>query len=275
MNIAQALQLAREQNSAALDAQIWLLHVANQQRHDRAWLVTHEAHVLSSEQATRFQQGLQRLQQGEPLAYLVGMQAFHRLELHVTPDVLIPRADTETLVDWALALPLPHADVSVLDLGTGSGAIALALQHQRPNWEVHAVDASPEALRVAQQNAERLGLPIHLHLSDWFSQVQGLFDLIVSNPPYIAEDDPHLPALHHEPTQALVSGADGLRDLHTLAHQAPAHLKEAGWLLLEHGHTQAPAVCERLRHLGFQGVQSRLDLAGIARCSGGQRPKMK
>lgn len=275
MNITQALQLARTLQLDGLESNTWLLHVTNQPRHDRAWLLTHEQHVLTSEQTARFKQGLQRLQQGEPLAYLVGIQAFHGLDLQVTPDVLVPRADTETLVDWALSLPLPNAGVSVLDLGTGSGAIALALKHHRPTWTVHAVDQSAPALQVAQANANRLQLDVQFSQSNWLQSVNGEFDLIVANPPYIAEGDPHLPGLVHEPISALVSGPQGLNDLQTITDQARAHLKPGAWLLLEHGYNQAEAVCQILKQKGYTDVQSRNDLAGIVRCSGGQRAEVK
>jgi release factor glutamine methyltransferase len=275
LNITQALQLARTLQLDGLESNTWLLHVTNQPRHDRAWLLTHEQHVLTSEQTARFKQGLQRLQQGEPLAYLVGIQAFHGLDLQVTPDVLVPRADTETLVDWALSLPLPNAGVSVLDLGTGSGAIALALKYHRPTWTVHAVDQSAPALQVAQANANRLQLDVQFSQSNWLQSVNGEFDLIVANPPYIAEGDPHLPGLVHEPISALVSGPQGLNDLQTIADQALAHLKPGAWLLLEHGYNQAKAVCQILKQKGYTDVQSRKDLAGIVRCSGGQRAEVK
>ena len=275
MNITQALQLARTLQLDGLESNTWLLHVTNQPRHDRAWLLTHEQHVLTSEQTARFKQGLQRLQQGEPLAYLVGIQAFHGLDLQVTPDVLVPRADTETLVDWALSLPLPNAGVSVLDLGTGSGAIALALKHHHPTWTVHAVDQSAPALQVAQANANRLQLDVQFSQSNWLQSVNGEFELIVANPPYIAEGDPHLPGLVHEPISALVSGPQGLNDLQTITDQARAHLKPGAWLLLEHGYNQAEAVCQILKQKGYTDVQSRNDLAGIVRCSGGQRAEVK
>lgn len=270
-----ALQHARSRDIDGLEAQTLLLHVLKRPRHDRAWLLLNDRLALSPQEQAQFQNGLERLQQGEPLAYLTGMQAFHGLDLLVTPDVLVPRADTETLVDWALSLPLPHAPIAVLDLGTGSGAVALALKHQRPDWSVHAVDQSLGALRVAQANADRLQLDVHFRQSDWLQSVTGVFDLIVANPPYIAQGDPHLPALAHEPPTALVSGPKGLDDLQTIATQAMAHLKPGAWLLLEHGYDQAQAVCALLRGQGYGQVQSRNDLAGIARCSGGMRGEVK
>ena len=273
MNTSQALQHARSLDIEPLEAQTLLLQVMQRPLHDRAWLLLNDTLVLSKDQHTQFQQGLQRLLENEPLAYVTGWQAFHGLELQVTPDVLVPRADTETLVDWGLSLALPPA--RVLDLGTGSGAIALALKHQRPDWTVHAVDQSDKALAVAQANAHRLQLEVVFTQSDWLAQVQGRFDLIVSNPPYIAQGDPHLPGLVHEPQSALVSGPRGLDDLQTIIAQAPHYLNDQGWLLLEHGYDQAAAVCELLRQKGFNQVQSRNDLAGIARCSGGRRGEVK
>lgn len=274
-NISMALGQARTRDIDGLEAQTLLLHVLKRPRHDRAWLLLNDRLALSPQEQAQFQHGLERLQQGEPLAYLTGVQAFHGLDFQVTPDVLVPRADTETLVDWALSLPLPHAPIAVLDLGTGSGAVALALKHQRPEWSVHAVDQSLGALRVAQANAAQLQLDVHFRQSDWLQSVTGAFDLIVANPPYIAQGDPHLPALAHEPQTALVSGPKGLDDLQTIATQAMAHLKPGAWLLLEHGYDQAQAVCALLRGQGYGQVQSRNDLAGIARCSGGMRGEVK
>ena len=206
------------------------------------------------------------------MAYLTGRKEFYGLPLQVDARVLDPRPDTETLVDWALEVIAPLASPRVVDLGTGSGAIALALQSQRTDAQVLAVDASTDALAVAQANAERLGLPVQFHQADWLAGVEGPFDAIVSNPPYIPSADPHLAALTHEPLQALASGADGLEDIRTIVAQAPTHLRPGGWLLLEHGYDQAQAMQALLATHGFAQVQSRNDLAGIARCTGGQGP---
>jgi len=181
----------------------------------------------------------------------------------------VPRPDTETLVEWALQCLEGHAAPRVLDLGTGSGAIALALQHARADARVDAVDASADALAVAQANARRLGLPVRFALANWLDGADTGYAVIASNPPYIAANDPHLPALRHEPVSALVAGADGLDDIRQIVRHAPTHLAEGGWLLLEHGHDQAAAVRQLLAERGFAEVQSRDDLAGIQRCSGG------
>ena len=274
MNIAQALQQARCFAISSLEAQTLLLHALGRDLHDRAWLLLHDGDELPLNTCELYKGLMQRRLAHEPLAYLTGQQEFHGLTLQVDERVLVPRPDTETLVDWALELELPP-QAHVLDLGTGSGAIALALKYARPHWQVQAVDASEQALAVAADNAARLRLEVSFLQSHWFSQVQVLFDLVVSNPPYIAQGDPHLPALRAEPLQALVSGADGLEDIRHIIAQAPAHLKSGAWLLLEHGFDQAPAVRHLLASQGFVQVQSRKDIAGIERCSGGQWPEVK
>ena len=273
--VTSALTWAQAQGLERIDAQWLLLHVLGQPDAGRAWLIAHGDDALSNAQSEHFSALCARRAAGEPVAYLTGHKGFYGLNLQVDARVLDPRPDTETLVDWALECLTGHTAPRVLDLGTGSGAIALALAQARPDATVLAVDASADALAVARANGERLRLPVQFTQSDWFSEVQGAFDLIVSNPPYIAEHDPHLPALRHEPLAALVAGADGLRDLRAIAAAAPAHLTPGGWLLLEHGWDQAEAVQALLRAQGFEAVQTRNDLAGIGRCSGGQRPRVK
>jgi len=245
-----------------------LLHVLGRTPHDRAWLLAHDADPLDATTQALSEAALQRRLQGEPLGYITGHQEFYGLDLQVDARVLCPRADTETLVDWALQVLAANAHV--VDLGTGSGAIALAIQHQRPDAQVHASDISADALAMAQTNARRLGLNVTFSQGTWLQGLEGPWDAIVSNPPYIAAADPHLAALIHEPLQSLASGADGLDDLRTIVKQAASRLKSGGWLLLEHGYDQADAVCELLLSGGFADVQSRQDLAGIARCSGGR-----
>ena len=275
MTLQQALTTALAQGLARIDAQMLLLHTLGRSTGDRAWLITHDTDTLPPAAQERFTALCQRRQAGEPVAYLTGTKAFYGLELQVDARVLDPRPDTETLVDWALEVLKGHPAPRLLDLGTGSGAIALALQHQRPDASVLAVDASEEALALARANATRLGLAVQFRHGQWMEGLEGVFDAIVSNPPYIPAADPHLAALTHEPLQALASGADGLEDLRTLIAQAPAHLKPGGWLLLEHGWDQADAVSALLRSAGLEQVQGRKDLAGIVRCSGGRWPTVK
>ena len=270
--LADALRQLQARGLPRLEAQMLLLHALGQPPHARAWLLAHDADALPADAAARVHALADRRLAGEPMAYLTGEKHFHGLQLHIDARVLDPRDDTETLVDWALALLPAEAPRRVLDLGTGSGAIALAIAHARPRARVTAVDASADALSVAQANAQRLQLALELRRGDWLAPVAGeVFDLIVSNPPYIAEGDAHLPALAHEPRSALVSGADGLDDLRRIVAAAPAHLVPGGWLLLEHGWDQAGAVRDLLAGAGFRQLQSRRDLAGIERCSGGQR----
>jgi len=274
MNISQALQKARCFAMSSVDAQTLLLHALGRDLHDRAWLLLHDSDELSLNTYALYNDLMQRRLDHQPLAYLTGQQEFHGLTLQVNQRVLVPRPDTETLVDWALVLELPQ-QAHVLDLGTGSGAVALSLKNARPDWNVTALDASEDALAVAAGNAAKLQLEVMFLHSQWFSQVQDKFDLIVSNPPYIAQGDPHLPALRAEPLQALVSGEDGLDDIRHITAQATAHLNPGAWLLLEHGFDQAPAVRQLLASQGFVQVQSRKDIAGINRCSGGQWPEVK
>jgi release factor glutamine methyltransferase len=237
---------------------------------ERAWLIAHDDAPLSEAQAAQFSAWCARRRAGEPIAYLTGFQEFHGLRLQVSPATLVPRPDTETLVDWALALLPPGGRVA--DLGTGSGAIALAIKAARPDAAVHASDRSPTALTQACANGERLGLQIHWHEGSWFAPLAGQrFDLIVSNPPYIAAADPHLPGLRHEPASALVAGADGLDDLRQLVAGAPGHLQAGGWLLLEHGHDQAGAVAALFAAAeAWRPAEHRQDLAGHRRCTGAQ-----
>lgn len=270
MTLAESLRRAQTLGLDRIDAQLLHLLALGRPLHERAWLLAHDTDTLDEAALEKLAPLLQRRLAGEPLAYITGTKEFFGLALQVDARVLDPRPDTETLVEWALELLPPGTACNVIDLGTGSGAIALALQHQRPHAQVSAVDASLEALAVAQTNAQRLHLPVRLIQSHWLRAVEGRFDLIVSNPPYIPTGDPHLAALTHEPLQALASGDDGLHDIRAIVEQAPAHLKSGGWLLLEHGYDQAEAVRALLTQAGWQNVQSRRDLAGIERCTGGQ-----
>jgi release factor glutamine methyltransferase len=268
MNLAQALAAASALGLERLDAQLLLLHALGREGSDRAWLLAHDTDALPEVARIAFTALCARRAGGEPVAYILGRKEFFGLELLVDARVLIPRPETETLVEWALELVGERPQV--IDLGTGSGAIALAIKKQRPGAAVEAVDASGDALEVAMANAERLGLEVEFRRSSWLSGADSRYDLVVSNPPYVAEGDAHLAALKHEPPQALASGPDGLRDIRAIVAQAPQQLRHGGWLLLEHGWDQAPAVRRLLESAGFGAVTSRRDLAGIERCSGGQ-----
>lgn len=270
--IAHTLADLQRQGLEPTDARHLLLHALDQHTHARAWLLAHDADELNTDAHTRLQTLAARRLAGEPVAYLLGYKEFFGLSLHVTPDVLVPRPDTETLVEWALEVLSPTPTARVVDLGTGSGAIALALKATQPSLQVEAVDYSHAALAVAQANAQRLGLAVAFSQGSWLSDTQGQFQAIVSNPPYIRESDEHLPALRFEPRQALTAGDDGLDDIRNIIQQARARLQPGGWLLLEHGYDQAGEVRTLLEAAGFGHVQSRLDLAGIERCSGGQWP---
>ncbi|MGZ5271081.1 MAG: peptide chain release factor N(5)-glutamine methyltransferase [Ramlibacter sp.] len=270
MTIAQALAEAMRQGLARLDAQLLLLHAAGRGPGERAWLLAHDTDALTPPVADAFRELCRRRLAGEPVAYLVGRKEFFGLDLQVDARVLVPRPDTETLVDWSLAVLADMPAPRVVDLGTGSGAIALAIQQARPDAQVTAVDASAAALEVARANAARLGLAVECVPGHWLAGIASRFDLVVSNPPYVAEQDPHLAALVHEPRAALVAGADGLDDIRAIVAQAPARLVRGGWLLLEHGWDQAPSVRALLLAAGFADVGSRRDLAGIERCSGGR-----
>ena len=258
--------------TARLDAELLLAAALGK---PRSYLHTWPEKIVSSEDALTFASYLQRRRGGEPVAYILGQQGFWKLDLEVAPHTLIPRPDTELLVEAALEL-LPATPTQVLDLGTGSGAIALALASERPAWKVTAVDRVLEAVALAERNRQRLHLNnVTVLNSHWFSALQGhRYDLIISNPPYIADNDPHLDAgdVRFEPASALVAGRDGLDDLRHIIHEAPKHLNAGGWLLLEHGYDQAAAVRDLLLSEGFDEVHSRIDLGGHERITLGRRP---
>ncbi|MGN2387461.1 peptide chain release factor N(5)-glutamine methyltransferase [Pseudomonas syringae] len=242
----------------------------------RSFLHTWPERIVSTEAAVAFAGYLQRRRTGEPVAYILGQQGFWKLDLEVAPHTLIPRPETEMLVEAALELVPAFATAQVLDLGTGTGAIALALANDRQQWKVTAVDRVPEAVALAERNRQRLQLDNAQVLnSHWFSALEGRqFDLIISNPPYIADADPHLSAgdVRFEPSSALTAGADGLDDLRTIITDAQAHLNADGWLLLEHGYDQGPAVRELLTRHGFERIQTRRDLGEHERITFGCKP---
>jgi release factor glutamine methyltransferase len=265
--------LGLDAREARLEVQLLLQHALGA---SRAMLLAYPERALTVEQDTVYQGLLARRLQGEPVAYLFGEREFYGLNLAVTPATLIPRPETELLVELALERLQGRAAPRVLDLGTGSGAIALALARSRPDAVVRACDASADALAVAQRNAVRLGLAnVGFVQSDWFAALgEQPYDLIASNPPYIVDHDPHLQQgdVRFEPRTALASGPDGLDDIRRIVAAAPARLAPGGWLLLEHGYDQAPAVRALLEAAGFAEVFSACDLAGIERVSGGRKP---
>lgn len=270
MTLQQALARAAALGLARLDAQLLLLHVLGRSAAERAWLLAHDGDTLPAAAESAFLALCGRRADGEPLAYLSGEKEFFGLTLRVDARVLVPRPDTETIVEWSLELLRDRGAPRVIDLGTGSGAIALALRSARPDAVVEAVDRSEGALEVAMANAQRLQLPVRFRRASWLEGA-GRYHLIASNPPYVAERDPHLAALRHEPLEALAAGTDGLDDLRAIVGAAAAHLEPGGWLLLEHGWDQAGPVRALLHDAGFVDVASRRDLAGIERCSGGRR----
>jgi release factor glutamine methyltransferase len=272
MNVTQALHYCAGLGLQRLDAQMLVLHALGRSGHERSWLLAHDTDAMPQDAQDHLENMAQRRVSGEPVAYIVGYKEFYGLHLAVDARVLVPRPDTEVLVEWALSVgsESPGQTVRVVDLGTGSGAIALAVKHSRPDWTVQAVDYSADALSVARANAARLNISVELCEGSWLTGLDETFDIIVSNPPYIAIRDPHLNALVHEPLTALTSGVDGLDDLRQIIAQAPHRLSQGGWLLLEHGYDQAALVRDMLINAGFSNVQSRTDLAGIERCSGGQ-----
>lgn len=278
MTIADALRHARAQlqhsDTPDLDAQLLLAHVLGK---PRSWLFAHDRDTVPGDALANFNALLARRAAGEPVAYLLGRADFYDFTLNVTPDVLIPRPETELLVEQALekireksaVKKVGDPPVRVVDLGTGSGAIAIALARHAPQAVVAACDASAAALAVAKANAERLGVDIDFRHGSWLTPFSGeRFDVIVSNPPYIDPADPHLRGeIRHEPQQALVAADHGLADLRAIIEQAPVHLNLGGWLLLEHGYDQEDAVESLFKAAGFDAIACLHDLAGQPRVS--------
>lgn len=259
-------------DSGRLEAELLLSHCLGE---SRSFLYTWPEREVAEDRETAFNALVSARRAGQPVAYLTGRREFWSLEFEVNEHTLIPRPETETLVAWALELSLPSG-ACVADWGTGSGAIALALASERPTWQLLAIDCSADALAVAGANCRRLELGnVRFALGDWGAgSAPHSLDLIVSNPPYVAAGDPHLEQgdLRFEPQSALVAGHDGLEAIRRIAGDALAALKPAGWLLLEHGFEQGPAVAELLRSEGFTDVECRCDLAGHQRVSGGRSP---
>jgi len=271
LGAAQALR----GDEARLEAEVLLLHVLGK---PRAWLYAHADDELTSTQCEAIDALVRRRQAGEPVAYLTGTREFWSLNLHVTGATLIPRADTERLVELALDRLPPDTPLRVADLGTGSGAIALAIASERPQARVIATDASAAALGIARQNAEFNKISnVEFVEGSWLMAVpQQRFDLIVSNPPYIAAGDAHLQQgdLRFEPSSALAAGTDGLDDLRVIVAAAGQHLHDGAWLLLEHGFDQGVAVRALLETAGFANVATWQDLGGLDRVSGGRTPEV-
>ncbi len=260
-----ALQQCSE--SAAIDAEVLLLHCLDK---PRSYLYSWPERQLTEAQQCQFEQLIERRVSGTPVAHIIGMREFWSLPFMVNASTLIPRPDTEILVETALNLPLPTA-CAALDLGTGTGAIALSLAHERPQWQVTAVDKVDDAVSLAKANREQLQLPqVEVLQSDWFSAVCGRqFDLIVSNPPYISEQDEHLDLgdVRFEPRSALTAANDGFADLFFIAEHARQYLRPGGYILLEHGYTQGPTMRQHLQTLGYQNVATVRDFGSNERCT--------
>jgi release factor glutamine methyltransferase len=267
--ITEAFQGLQGLDTPRLEAQ---LLVAQALGRDRAWLFAHGTDPVGDDTARQVHQWVARRSAGEPMAYVLGRREFWSLDLQVSPQVLIPRPDTEILVETALGHLDRDSDAAIVDLGTGSGAIALALATERPQARITATDRSAVALAVARDNARHLGLHSRIRWLEgsWYAPLgDARFDMIVSNPPYVAEADPHLARLDHEPREALVSGVDGLDDLRQIVADAPGHLLPGGWLLVEHGWDQGGAVQALFQAAGFSRIETLKDLAGCDRLTQG------
>ena len=260
-----------EAETAKLEAQLLLQHALNV---NRAWLIAHEHENLPPSIHAAYRAMLERRLNSEPIAYILGYREFYGLNLKVTADTLIPRPDTETLVEAALAKTSYQEKSQILDLGTGTGAIALAIAKHRPQAHITAVDTSENALKISQENAQNLHISnVQFMLSNWFDALKNQrFDVIVSNPPYIEANDMHLMQgdLRFEPISALASGEDGLDAIRAIISQAPQHLNPHGWLMLEHGYNQASKVAALLEQAGFSDISNAKDLSGIDRVTIGR-----
>jgi release factor glutamine methyltransferase len=270
LTIAQALDQARSRGVAMLDARLMLGRLLGR---TPTQLIAHDDERLGAQAAAPWADWLTRRAGGEPLAYLLGEKEFRGLMLEVTPEVLVPRPETELLVDWAVELLRSRQPpAALIDLGTGSGAIALAVKQACPGATVTATDASAAALGVARRNARRLALEVDFQETSWWQGLEGRqFSIAIANPPYIRDGDAALAALRHEPRTALTPGGDGLAALREIVAGAPAHLAPGGWLLLEHGFDQAGDVRALVVGAGLEAVETRFDLAGHPRASGGRR----
>ena len=273
--VSEALDWATEQLSesddARLDSQILLAYALNV---SRTWLFTWPDKALDGATLTAFNALIEERKSGTPIAYITGYRDFWSLRLKVTPDTLIPRADTELLVETALTLKNVEKSCDVIDLGTGTGAIALSLANECPSWRITATDINPETLAVAKENAQTLELAVSFKESAWFDAINDRYDLVISNPPYIESNDPHLQQgdLRFEPAGALASGQDGLDDIRRLVQQALKHLKKDGYLLLEHGYQQAEAVRSLMAKAGYIDIETHQDIEDRDRVTLGKIP---
>ena len=273
--VSEALDWATEQLSesddARLDSQVLLAYALNV---SRTWLFTWPDKALDGATLTAFNALIEERKSGTPIAYITGYRDFWSLRLKVTPDTLIPRADTELLVETALTLKNVEKPCDVIDLGTGTGAIALSLANECPSWRITATDINPKTLAVAKENATRLELAVSFKESAWFDAINDRYDLVISNPPYIESDDPHLQQgdLRFEPADALASGKDGLDDIRRLVQQALKHLKKDGYLLLEHGYQQAEAVRSLMAKAGYIDIETHQDIEDRDRVTLGKIP---
>ena len=272
--IAEALARAKALGLELLDAQVLLSHCL---ACSRSHLIAHAEVKLAESDQERFDLYASRRARGEPLAYLIGEKEFHGLTLQVSPSVLIPRPETEHLVDWGIEILQAFQGCGVqprvVDLGTGSGAIGLAIKHAFPAVCVEAVDISAEALRMANANGTRLGLEVSFYASEWWAATAAhTYHLALCNPPYLAGNDPHLNALFAEPLSALTTGGQGHESASDVIRGAPAHLQPGGWLLMEHGFDQADFIRQLFHEQGFVQIQTRVDLAGRERCTGARIP---
>ena len=273
--VSEALDWATEQLSesddARLDSQVLLAYALNV---SRTWLFTWPDKALDGATLTAFNALIEERKSGTPIAYITGYRDFWSLRLKVTPDTLIPRADTELLVETALTLKNVEKPCDVIDLGTGTGAIALSLANECPSWRITATDINPKTLAVSKENATTLELAVSFKESAWFDAINDRYDLVISNPPYIESDDPHLQQgdLRFEPAGALASGQDGLDDIRRLVQQALKHLKKDGYLLLEHGYQQAEAVNSLMAKAGYIDIETHQDIEGRDRVTLGKIP---
>ena len=254
------MQLTQSSDSPQLDCQLILAHCLKK---DRAWFYGHGDEKVSQQEMSEFRHLIQRRNKGEPVAYITGSKAFWTREFKVTRDTLIPRPETELIIDLVLSR-FDHTERRVLDLGTGTGAIGVSLAAERPDWQVTCTDRNPASLTVARENATGLS-NVRFVISNWYDRISSQFDIIACNPPYLRTDDPHLDALCYEPAEALIAGPDGLDAYRVVIAGAPDHLEPGGMLILEHGYDQQSALTEMMQSAGFCDTECFNDIQGLPR----------